>query len=134
MAILLAVLLGLCVLAFVLYPIYNQMIAARADHLPVQGQEGAGDIAEASDTRIQPTEREQAARTALQEVELDYQLGNISQTDYNQLRERYTRRALVALKQRYEREQEIDATIEEQLCQMREHEEQGQEQHGETAE
>jgi hypothetical protein len=66
------------------------------------------------------TDREQAARSALREIELDYQLGNISEADYRTLRERYVRRALVALKSRHEHEQELDEAIEAQLRQMRE--------------
>jgi len=65
-------------------------------------------------------DRELAARVALQEIELDYQLGNIAETDYRSLRERYVRRALVALKSRYDREQELDEAIEEQLRKLRE--------------
>ena len=80
------------------------------------------------------TEREQSARSALQEIELDYQLGNISEEDYNTLRERYVRRALVALKARqdnkrdgqdtvetpYDRDKELDDLIEEQLRALKE--------------
>jgi hypothetical protein len=65
-------------------------------------------------------EQEQSARTALQEVEFDYQLGNIEEPDYQELRERYMRRALLALKSRYEHEQEIDDEIEEQLRRLKE--------------
>ena len=130
MAIVLAVLLGLCALAFVLYPIYSHTMAMRVAQMVPQGasEEAAKDSSAngGSDGAVQPSDREQAARSALQEVELDFQLGNIAQGDYNQLRERYTRRALVALKQRYEREQELDATIEEQVRLMRTQEEQGQ--------
>ncbi|HLZ59881.1 MAG TPA: hypothetical protein VKR06_23275 [Ktedonosporobacter sp.] len=68
----------------------------------------------------QLAEREQLARTALQEVELDYQLGNIAEADYRSLRERYMRRALVALKSRYDREQEIDDEIEQELREIKE--------------
>ena len=136
MAILLAVLLGLCALAYVLYPVYSHVLETRAgaEQLVAQGASEAIETSVDSNGMVQPTDREQAARAALQEVELDFQLGNISPTDYNQLRERYTRRALVALKQRYEREQELDATIEEQVRQLRIQEKQGQEQHDETTE
>lgn len=136
MAILLAVLLGLCALAYVLYPVYSHVLETRAgaEQLVAQGASEAIETSGDSNGMVQPTDREQAARAALQEVELDFQLGNISPTDYNQLRERYTRRALVALKQRYEREQELDATIEEQVRQLRIQEKQGQEQHDETTE
>lgn len=110
-ALLVALLLGGATLAFVLYPVYHRssQIAALTSAARVSG---SNDV----------TEREQAARAALQEVELDYQLDNISEEDYNQLRERYVRRALVALKSRYQREQELDNVIEEQLRRMKEQE------------
>jgi hypothetical protein len=98
-SILVAVGLGLCTLAFVLYPLYHRT---------------------PSSEQASPTEREQAARAALHEVELDYQLGNIADTDYGTLRERYMRRALTALKSRYEREQELDEVIEAELRKMKE--------------
>ena len=72
-------------------------------------------------------EREQTARTALQEVELDFQLGNLAETDYRSLRERYMRRALLAMKSRHNREQELDEAIEEQLRRMRDMDEQAKE-------
>jgi hypothetical protein len=103
-----ALALGIVALAFVLYPLFRSR--------PV---EPAGASA-ASDAAVAPVERELAARNALQEVELDFQLGNIAEADYKTLRERYMRRALVSLKPRYEREQELDAEIEEQLRQMKE--------------
>ena len=67
-------------------------------------------------------DREQTARTALQEIELDYQLGNLAETDYRTLRERYLRRALAAVKTRQKSEQELDEAIEEQLRFLREKE------------
>ena len=60
----------------------------------------------------------------MHEVELDYQLGNITEADYRLLRERYMRRALRELKSRYDREQELDEVIEEQLRRMKEENEQ----------
>lgn len=108
-----ALMLGILALAFVLYPLFR--------HSSV---EPAGASA-TSDAAIAPIERELAARNALQEVELDFQLGNITEPDYKTLRERYMRRALASLKSRYEREQELDDEIEEQLRQMKEQGEQG---------
>ena len=70
------------------------------------------------ESQTESIDREQAARTALQEIELDYQLGNIAESDYRSLRERYVRRALVALKSRYDREQELDEMIETKLQKM----------------
>lgn len=104
LTVLVALLLGGCALLFVLYPLYQHI------HVKSQGV--------AVSTHSQ-AEREQTARTALQEVELDFQLGNLAETDYRSLRERYMRRALVAMKSRHKREQELDEAIEEQLHHMR---------------
>lgn len=110
MAILIAIALGLLALAFVLYPLLRRSSEA----VPAT----AASIASVEEM-TQPLEREQAARSALQEVELDFQLGNIEEPDYRALRERYMKRALVALKARYEREQDLDELIEEQLRTMK---------------
>lgn len=106
-SILVAIGLGLLTLAFVLYPLYQR--------IPSSGRAST-----AEDESVLPTEREQAARAALHEVELDYQLGNISDMDYATLRERYMRRALTALKSRYEHEQELDEVIEAELRRLKE--------------
>ena len=111
LTILVALLLGGCGLIFVLYPLY-QHVNVKPQRMAVAAHPQA--------------EREQIARTALQEVELDFQLGNLAETDYRSLRERYMRRALVAMKSRHEREQELDAAIEEQLRRMREMDEANQ--------
>ena len=112
MAILLAIALGLLALIFVLFPLFRRKSAH------------TGSVSTLANTEEQPengpVEREQAARSALHEVELDFQLGNIEELDYRDLRERYMKRALVALKARYEREQELDELIEEQLRLMKE--------------
>ena len=110
MAIIVALVLALLALAFVLYPLYRPH-----KNLAALTQTDTGSTV--------PAERELAARTALQEVELDYQLGNIAEGDYTTLRERYMRKALVALKARYDREQELDTLIEEQLRKMKENDE-----------
>jgi hypothetical protein len=113
MAIVIALILGVLALGFVLYPLYRRP----ADEVrSTRGPEASGEGENIA------SEREQAARSALQEVELDYQLGNITEPDYQALRERYMRRALVALKSRYDRERELDEEIEEQLRKMREQE------------
>jgi hypothetical protein len=107
-SILISLVLGVLALVFVLYPLFRSrsVEAPRSDaQTPIEGKE---------------REREQAARSALQEVELDFQLGNIAETDYRALRERYMRRALVSLKSRYEHEQALDDEIEEQLRKMKE--------------
>lgn len=108
MPILVAIVLGIVALIFVLYPLYRHSPAA------VQTLQSTGEEATIS------TEQEQAARVALHEIELDYRLGNIAEADYSVLRERYMRRALVALKSRYDREQELDEEIEEQLRKLKE--------------
>jgi hypothetical protein len=122
-AILLASVLGLLALAFVLYPVYrhkHEVLAVQADTAETltEAKEVTGE--EKASTSISLAEKEQSARSALQEVELDYQLGNIAEPEYQELRERYMQQALVALKSRYEREQEIDEEIEEQLRKMKE--------------
>jgi hypothetical protein len=123
MAIALAIILGLLALAFVLYPVYRR----KHKELPVQiataniAQEAKDATSEEkASMSLLLAEKEQSARSALHEVELDYQLGNIAEPEYQQLRERYMQRALVALKSRYEREQELDEEIEEQLRRMKE--------------
>src|SRR5579884_2626976 len=96
--ILIACLLGLLALTYVLYPLWRVVNVHQTETVPAAPETG---------------EREAAARSALQEVELDYQLGNLAEADYRGLRERYMQRALVEMKQRYEREKEIDELIEE---------------------
>ncbi len=114
MAIAIAIALALLSLAFVLYPLYRRTSDPPSNQ-PVAAQ------------KLRPTrdvetleESEQTARNAIQEVELDYQLGNIAEPDYRSLRERYMQRAMVALKSRYEHEQEIDEEIEAQLRKLKE--------------
>ena len=124
MAIALAIILGLLALAFVLYPVYRQKHAEPPAQTtpPVEISPEAKDAtsADKASMSLSLAEKEQSARSALQEVELDYQLGNIAEPEYQELRERYMQQALVALKSRYEREQEIDEEIEEQLRRMKE--------------
>jgi len=100
--------LGIFALAFVLYPIYRRrpFNTSQATRLNISVNSQA--------------DREQTARTALQEVEFDYQLGNLEETDYRSLRTRYMRRAAVAMKSRQEREPELDMIIEEQLRELKE--------------
>jgi hypothetical protein len=130
MAIVVAIVLALLALAFVLYPLYRQWEQGRA--LPrtsepknsvvsaVEADQEPSVVSDTSGMLDTPDEQEDAARSALQEVEFDYQLGNISEDDYDSLRERYMQRALVALKSRYEHEHEVDQDIEEQLRRLRE--------------
>lgn len=115
MALIIAIVLGFLSLVFVLYPLYQGSVKKKDE--PV-GQEPAQEHPVAETKEL--AEEEQQARAAIQEVELDYQLGNIEEPDYRSLRERYMRRALAALKSRYEREQEIDDDIEQQLQQLKE--------------
>jgi hypothetical protein len=129
---LIAVVLGVLALAFVLYPFYRRAPANSEQHLETtffrwgeEGGEGGRELANGHRKeqveQVAPlSESEQAARSALHEIELDYQLGNISESDYRTLRERYLQRALVALKTRYDREQAFDDEIETQLQKMKE--------------
>jgi hypothetical protein len=111
-SVILSLVLGALALIFVLYPLFRsrsvEVVRSEVQVVPVEGMSA------------KDKEREQAARGALQEVELDFQLGNIAETDYRTLRERYMRRALVSLKARYEHEQALDDEIEEQLRRMKE--------------
>src|SRR5689334_9596158 len=127
MALIIAILLGVAALAFVLYPLYRRdgsmpLGASRGEQLKMASVlAGTGDATHVMQTSSEVVaEQEQSARIALQEVEFDYQLGNIEEPDYQALRGRYMRRALLALKSRYEREQEIDDEIEVQLRKLKE--------------
>jgi hypothetical protein len=91
----------------VLYPLYHQ-----ASFKVVQKRATAG-------LATTQSEYEQAARAALKEVELDYQLGNLAESDYRKLREHYIRRAFVAMKSRQQSEEAIDTLIEERLQQLK---------------
>ncbi len=116
MSIFAAILLGVLALAFVLYPLY-QSTRAKVRYIDT------GTVPTPQPSGVQQTDHEQAARAALQEVEFDFQLGNLAEDDYRTLRERYMRRALSALKSRHEREQKIDELIEEQVRNLRVQEE-----------
>jgi hypothetical protein len=105
MPLLIAVLLGLSGLIVVIYPLL--------------GLERQSSDAAAGAPMNEVAEREQSARDALREVEFDHRLGNLDDADYEALRARYERRALSALKSRYQREQELDALIEQQLDDLR---------------
>jgi len=105
---LVAILLSVLTLALVLYPLYR--------HAPVEVIQQRASAGMATTQ----AEVEQTARGALKEVELDYQLGNLAETDYRKLRERYTRRAFAAMKSRQQSEEAIDALIEERLRQLKE--------------
>ncbi|HYK86554.1 MAG TPA: hypothetical protein VEV19_14375 [Ktedonobacteraceae bacterium] len=134
-SIFIALILGVLALAFVLQPLYRHR-PMRADKSAVGAMNRplrAGSVARQtpvdeemaliSNSKRASLENEQSARAAIQEVELDYQLGNITEADYTALRERYLRRALVAMKSRYDhhdRDQQLDDDIEARLRQMRE--------------
>jgi len=108
MPLLIAVLLGLSGLLVVIYPLLG-LDRESADAL---ARGPLGEVAEG----------ERSARDALREVEFDRRLGNLDDEDYQALRARYEERALVALKARYQREQELDALIERQLDTLRQRE------------
>lgn len=120
----------LCVpaLLFVLHPFYRPYQSLRTGARDADGARG-----ESSDRAASQLENEQAARSALKEVELDYQLGNLAEPDYHSLRERYMRRAFTAHKSIQAHEQQLDELIEERLRQMRsEQEGHGIDRHDET--
>lgn len=139
-AIFIALILGVLALAFVLHPLYRHRLlradtsAVGTSNRPLRNiLKPAGSVARQTpldeemalitSSKRASLENEQSARAAIQEVELDYQLGNISEADYSALRERYLRRALVAMKSRYDHndhDQELDDNIEARLRQMRE--------------
>lgn len=99
-----AAILGLVALVYVLYPLYRHPAAQSA----------------APGSTCKLTDREQNARQALQEVEFDFQLGNLDEKEYRSLRTRYMNRALVEIKNRRQREQDIDEQIEEDLRRLKE--------------
>jgi hypothetical protein len=103
-----AALMGLTALALVVYPL-----------LGLDRDGGEAGFAGAAGGVSEVTPQESAARQALLDVDFDWRLGNLDQDDYSQLRERYEERALVGLKARYEREQQLDAAIERQLAALR---------------
>ena len=119
MAIIVAILLGACALAFVLYPLYRGEIPSMKRGPAMRRIEHAASPPP-GDITAQQADREESARAALQEVEFDFQLGNLGEDDYRSLRERYMRRALAALKSRHDREQALDDAIEEQVRKLRE--------------
>jgi hypothetical protein len=102
---LVATLLGLSGIVIVIYPLL--------------GLEQGRDAAVAGEPVSEAAERERVAKRALRDVDFDYRLGNLDETDYLALRDRYEERALAALKTRYERERALDALIDEQLAALR---------------
>lgn len=132
-----AIVLGLAALSYVLYPLYADFAhrsVLRADEQPgseglsavFPAQRGGPDARQAVSSVPRLSEREQHARQALQEVEFDFQLGNLDEREYRSLRARYMDRAVLEMKQRQQHEQEIDAEIEEQLRMLKEAENHGQ--------
>jgi hypothetical protein len=104
MPLLIAALLGLSGLLIVLYPLLG-LERAPATGTPRDSRDEA--------------ERERLAKQALRDVDFDYRLGNLEEGDYQDLRQRYEERALLAMRARYERERALDATIDEQLAALR---------------
>lgn len=102
MPIIIAILLGLSALLVVIYPLLG------LDH--------AAASAAGTDALSDMTERERSAKMALRDVDFDYRLGNLDESDHDALRDRYERRALAALRTRYEREQALERLIDEQLA------------------
>ncbi|MEO7003372.1 MAG: hypothetical protein ABI068_16270 [Ktedonobacterales bacterium] len=101
-----AVLLGLACILIVVQPLLGL-------------ERATTDETETPATIAEVAERERLAKQALREVDLDYRLGNLDNADYETLHDRYERRALAAIKVRYQREQELDSLIERQLATLR---------------
>ena len=97
LSLLIAIVLGVSALAFVLYPFYRRA-PAESDAgsekeqamalFPLMGaaELSNGHSGEQAGQGVPMSESEQAARSALHEIELDYQLGNIAENDYRTLR------------------------------------------------
>ena len=105
MPIVIAIILGLSALVVVCYPLLGLAPV-------VDSSKGADPLAEVVD-------RETQAKRALREVDFDRRLGNLEDTDYAALRDRYEQAALEALRERYERERELDAIIDRELATLR---------------
>jgi hypothetical protein len=105
---LVAALMGLTAASLVVYPLLG-LDRDGADAFVTSATGGVSDM----------TPQESAARQALLDVDFDWRLGNLDQEDYSQLKERYEERALVGLKAREQREQQLDAAIERHLQGLR---------------
>jgi hypothetical protein len=106
MPLIIAALLGLSALLIVVYPLLG---LDREQARTAAGADSLTDVAE----------RERIAKLALRDVSFDHSLGNLDEEDFEALRDRYERRALAALKTRYQFEQELDALIDQQLAALR---------------
>ncbi len=90
MAIVVAVLLGTFALAFVLYPLYQKEFPSMNKESPTINRGPTARRVEHAasplpgDITAQQADREESARAALQEVEFDFQLGNLGEDDYRQ--------------------------------------------------
>lgn len=102
-----AALLGLACALLVLQPLFGLDRATEGE--PQQAPVALAEVAE----------RERLAKQALLEVDFDRRLGNLDAADYADLKARYERRALAALKTRFERERTLDEVIERQLETLR---------------
>ena len=105
-----AAILGLIALAYVLYPLYRHPATQSVSGTPTR----------------KLSDREQNARQSLQEVEFDYQLGNLDEKDYRSMRTRYLNRAAVEMKNRQYQEDDLDTQIEEELRKLKEAKNDGQ--------
>lgn len=103
MPLLLALVLGLLALAYTLAPLFRSRPGSAVATVRLRDA-----IAHADE-----------AKQALRDVEFDHQLGNLGAGDYAELRGAYERRALTALKTRYEREQALDALLDRELAAVR---------------
>lgn len=115
-----AALMGLTALALVVYPLLGLDRVGRADQRDGTVAAATSIFAgQASPLADDLSEGERVARQALLDVDFDYRLGNLDESDYSQLRDRYEERALLGLKARYEREEELDRAILKQLAALK---------------
>jgi hypothetical protein len=84
LALILGTLLAVGALTFVLYPLFVGAVAARPARRATAAESAQGD--------------EQEAVAALREIEFDRETGKLSDSDYEELKSRYTERALAAMR------------------------------------
>lgn len=84
-ALILGTLLAVAALAFVLHPLFFPPRRAAATLAP-------------SDAAPRPGSEKELAVAALREIEFDRATGKLSESDYRELKQRYTERAIVAMR------------------------------------
>lgn len=101
-----SVLLVLGVLALVIYPIFRPRPVAET-----VGNETLRDLISRRDTLY----------STLAELQVDYEMGNLSPADHNQLEEKYKEKAIAVLQEldTVDKEDDLDATIEREVSRLR---------------